>query len=197
MAHQKFDIAKLERLNDPGRFDTMIPEVMWSALGSPNPDVIVEIGAGTGLFAEQFALFAPHATVYAVDMAPEMIAWMAEHRAGIASDADGAPRLVPLLSTETAVPLPDGVADLVVMLNVHHELADPAETYAEAHRLLRPGGQVLVVDWATHETPKGPPQAIRAPESVLAKILAGAGFGDVESHAGLVWHSLLTARRRG
>jgi len=195
VAHQKFDMAKLERLNDPGRFDTMIPEVMWGALGAPSPEVIVEIGAGTGLFAERFSQLAPHATVYAVDMAPEMVAWMTEHRAGAVSEDAHSQRLVALLSTETAVPLADGTADLVVMLNVHHELANPAATYAEAYRLLRPGGQVLVVDWATHETPKGPPQAIRASVAVLEATLSGAGFSDIESHPGLVWHSLMTARR--
>lgn len=195
MAHQKFDMAKLERLNDPGRFESMIPEVMWGALGEPAPEVIVEIGAGTGLFAERFSRFAPQATVYAVDMAPEMIEWMTEHRAGVQPEDGHSPRLVPLLSTETAVPLDDGVADLVIMLNVHHELVDPAATYAEAYRLLRPSGQMLIVDWAARETPKGPPQAIRASVAALGEAMATAGFIGVESHAGLAWHSLLTANR--
>lgn len=195
MAHQKFDMRKLERLNDPGRFDTMVPKVMWEALGSPHPDVIIEIGAGTGLFAEEFSRLAPDATVYAVDMAPEMIEWMSEHRTGAASRDGRPPRLVPTLSSETSVPLPDATADLVVMLNVHHELAEPAATYAEAFRLLVPGGQILVVDWAPHETPKGPPQAVRASVAALEAVLAAAGFADVESHAGLVWHSLVTAAR--
>lgn len=195
MAHQKFDMAKLERLNDTGRFDSMVPEVMWRALGEPTPEVIVEIGAGTGLFSERFSRFAPQATVYAVDMAPEMIEWMTKHRCGDDTDEGHASRLVPLLSTETAVPLDDGVADLVIMLNVHHELADPAATYAEAYRLLRSCGQVLIVDWAARETPKGPPQSIRASEAALDSALAAAGFTGIESHEGLSWHSLMTANR--
>ena len=195
MAHLKFDLSKLERLNDPGRFDTMDPAVMWDALGHPSPRVIVEIGAGTGLFAEKFAQLAPEAIVYAVDMAPEMVAWMTENRRD-ARGVDGAePRLVPMLSTETSVPLGDGVADLVAMLNVHHELAEPAATYAEAFRLLAPGGQVLVVDWAPKETPKGPPLAIRATVAALDEVLEASGFCDVVAHEGLEWHSLLTARR--
>jgi len=173
----------------------MVPQVMWEALGEPHPDVIVEIGAGTGLFAEEFSRLAPEATVYAVDMAPEMIEWMSEHRSGVVPRDGHAPRLVPVRSTETSVPLPDASADLVVMLNVHHELADPVGTYTDAYRLLRPGGQMLVVDWAARETPKGPPQAIRASVAALDAALTAAGFVDVESHAGLVWHSLVTARR--
>jgi len=190
MAHQKFDLSKLERLNDPGRFETMIPSVMWNALGSPRPRTIVDIGAGTGLFAEKFAELAPEATVYAADMAPQMVEWMSENRAGVATG-----RLVPLLSTETGVPRPDATAQLVTMLNLHHELADPVPLYAEALRLLEPGGQLLVVDWAPRETPKGPPLAIRASFETLRDALEAAGFADVEEHDGLPWHTLATARR--
>lgn len=190
MAHQKFDMTKLERLNDTGRFDTLIPEVMWNALGAPDPRAIVDIGAGTGLFAEKFAQLAPSATVYAADMAPAMVEWMHANRRDVASG-----RLVPLLSAETTVPLADASAQLVTMLNLHHELADPLALYAEALRLLESGGQLLVVDWAARETPKGPPLAIRATIPALQAALSAAGFVDIVSHEGLPWHSLLTARR--
>lgn len=190
MAHQKFDLRKLERLNDPGRFDSMIPAVMWDALGSPEPRVIVDIGAGTGLFAEKFAELAPGVTVYAADMAPEMVEWMREHRDGVTSG-----RLVPLLSTETGVPRPDAGAQVVTMLNLHHELAQPAALYAEALRLLEPGGQLLVVDWAARETPKGPPLGIRASFEALEMLIRAAGFVEIADHEGLPWHTLVTARR--
>lgn len=191
MAHQKFDVSKIARLDDVGRFDTMRPEVMWDALGSPNPRVIVEIGAGTGLFAERFAALAPEATVYGVDTEEPMIEWMREHRDSVSEG-----RLVPVLSEETTVPLDDEIADLVTMLNLHHELADPSALYREALRLLRPGGRVLVVDWAAAETPKGPPAHIRASEAQLVEMLEHAGFTDVVAHYDrLPWHSLVTATR--
>jgi len=191
MAHQKFDVRKIARLDDVGRFETMKPDVMWDALGSPNPRVIVEIGAGTGLFAERFAALAPEATVYGVDTEEPMIEWMREHRNSVSEG-----RLIPVLSEETAVPLDDGIADLVTMLNLHHELADPAAIYREALRLLRPGGRMLVVDWAAAETPKGPPVHIRASGEQLAEHLENAGFTDVAVHHDrLPWHSLVTATR--
>ena len=118
-----------------------------------------------------------------------MIAWMREHRPEVAEG-----RVMPVLSDETHLPLDDGLADLVVMVNLHHELADPASTYAEARRVLRPGGQVLLVDWAPIETPKGPPQQVRASAEELAGLLSAAGFVDVTVHPPLPWHSMLTAR---
>jgi SAM-dependent methyltransferase len=190
VAHLKFDPAKLEKLNDPGRFETLRPDVMWDAFALENPQALVEIGAGTGMFAGEFARRAQGLVVYAADTVADMIAWMTENRAEV---ADG--RVLPLLSTETAVPLGDSLADGVYMINLHHELADPDAIYREAHRLLRPGGRVLVVDWAPADTPKGPPAAVRASAGELAAFLKRAGFEDVEMHDGLPWHSLLTARR--
>ena len=119
MPHQKFDVAKLERLNDPARFADLDPTRMWDALGSPEPSALVEIGAGTGLFSARFAAMAPGATVYAVDVAPEMVAWMRENRPEVAAG-----RVVPVLAEETRIPLADALADIVVTINLHHELAD-------------------------------------------------------------------------
>lgn len=189
--YQKFDVRKLERLNDPGRLESLRPEVMWSALGSPAPSTIVEIGAGTGMFAVEFARLAPSATVYATDIEQVMIDWMRQNRTEVASG-----RVIPVLGTEDGVPLTDGIADLVVMVNLHHELARPESIYAEAARLTRLGGQALVVDWAPFETPKGPPLEIRATPEDIADCLAAAGFSRARAHAGaLPWHSLLTAER--
>jgi ArsR family transcriptional regulator len=49
-----------------------------------------------------------------------------------------------------ATRLPDGFSDLVVVHQVLHYLSDPAAAVAEAGRLVRPGGRLLVVDFAPH-----------------------------------------------
>ena len=190
MAHQKFDVSKIERLEDVARFESLDPDVMWAALGSPSPRVVVDIGAGTGLFARRFAAMAPGATVFAADTAPVMLRWIDEHPDPVVGD-----RIKPLLAEESMIPLPDDRADLAIMINLHHELIDPAASYREALRLLRPGGQLLVVDWAPGNTEGGPPQHIRARAEGIAAMLRDAGFASVTSHPGLTHDSLLTAIR--
>jgi ArsR family transcriptional regulator len=49
-----------------------------------------------------------------------------------------------------ATRLPNGFADLVVVHQVLHYLSDPAAALAEAGRLVRPGGRLLVIDFAPH-----------------------------------------------
>lgn len=190
MAHLKFDISKLEKLNDPGRFETLQPDRIWDAFALEDPEVIVEIGAGTGMFAAQFAHRVPGMTVYVADTERTMIEWMTRHRPEV---GDG--RLVTVLSDERSVPLDDGVADGVFMINLHHELADPDAIYTEAFRLLRPGGRVLVVDWAVADTPKGPPAAVRVEPEALRDFLQRAGFSQVAIHDVLPWHTVASATR--
>jgi ubiquinone/menaquinone biosynthesis C-methylase UbiE len=190
VAYEKFDVKKLERLNDEARFGVLQPDVMWQALGDPDPLAIVDIGAGTGLFARRFAEMASQAQVYAVDAAPVMVDWMLDN---MPESLRG--RLHPVLGQETTVPLTSGEADLVVMIHLHHELAEPLSSYREALRLLRPGGQILVVDWAQGDDPTGPPQHIRASADLMTRMLEDAGFEVVVTHQGLPKDSMLTARK--
>ena len=191
MAHLKFDLAKLERLNDPARFETLVPDAMWDALGQPaDARSIVEIGAGTGLFSAEFARRAQEAIVYAADLEPTMVEWMREHRPEVAEG-----RLVPVRAEESRVPLGDEIADVVVMINLHHELADPTASYRDAARLLVPGGRLLAVDWAPHDTPKGPPMSVRISAEDARGFLEGAGLTDVRTHDALPWHWMVTGIR--
>ena len=192
MGHLKFNVEKLERLNDPGRFETLPPEVFWRALGAPaGACAIVEIGAGTGLFASALSALAPGAVIYAADVLDEMLAWMRANRPEV-----DAGKIVPVKAEETRVPLDDGIADAVYMINLHHELARPDDSYAEAFRLLEPGGRVLVVDWADRETPKGPPHDVRVSAADLAAFLERAGFIEVSvDETALPWHLMATATK--
>jgi ArsR family transcriptional regulator len=49
------------------------------------------------------------------------------------------------------LPFPPRSFDLVVFHQVLHYADDPASAVAEAARVLRPGGRVLVVDFAPHD----------------------------------------------
>jgi len=192
MPHLKFDMAKLERLNDAARFEQLPPDLLWEVLGAPAGEVtLVEIGAGTGLFAQAFAQCAPEAVIYAADTADEMLAWMRANRPEVAEE-----RIVPVKASESGLPMPDAVADALYMINVHHELAEPEASYAEALRLLKPGAPLLVVDWAPRETPKGPPLEVRVQPADLERLLAAVGFSVVRvDDIRLPWHVMATARK--
>lgn len=70
-----------------------------------------------------------------------MIDWMEENI------SPNHPHIIPVKSEESSVPLDDEIADLVLMINLHHELEDQSLIVQESYRLLKPGGVIFVIDW--------------------------------------------------
>jgi ubiquinone/menaquinone biosynthesis C-methylase UbiE len=189
MHENKFDPEKLQKLNDPQRLIDIPPDYIWSRLGIAKPDVMVEIGAGTAFFCLAFLRYAEAATIYACDVSEKMIQWVEENI------CPTHPNIITLKSGETTVPLADGIADLVYMINLHHELDAPDMTVREAFRLLKPGGAVFVVDWKRKDMPQGPPLTIRyVPEAVRGQLKRG-GFGRVAVFEELPKHFLVVAKK--
>ena len=190
MESKKFDLKKIGKLNDPSRLQRENPDLIWQVLALENPQILVDIGAGTGFFAARFAWKLNCGKVYACDIQQVMIDWMKDHLPEV-----GKGTVIPLRMTERAVPLADGIADLVYMVNLHHELEDPEAIIREAFRLLKSGGKLAIVDWARQKTPEGPPLEIRIAAKTIRAQMAAGGFIDISSHADLPYHSFLEGRK--
>jgi len=105
---------------------------------------LVDLGSGTG---RMLTLLGDRATsAIGLDLSRQMLNIARTH---VADAGLGACELRhgDILGTG----LPDGCADLVVVHQVLHYLADPAAAAAEAARLVAPGGRLLIVDFAPHE----------------------------------------------
>ncbi|MET8862201.1 class I SAM-dependent methyltransferase [Nonomuraea sp. NPDC004580] len=108
----------------------------------------VDVGAGTGIMTR--ALRARGSRVIAVDPGEPMLAHLVAKAATAEADPEaeagvsGAARvpLAAVLGDGNALPLTDGVADLVTYAQSWHWL-DPALSIAEARRVLRPGGAIV------------------------------------------------------
>ncbi len=190
MEERKFDPAKLQKLNDPRRLEYLDPDLIWETLKPGEPDVLVDVGAGTGVFSALFAKKMAGGIVYACDISDVMISWMKENL-----PAELGERVIPLKMEESSVPLEDGIADIVYMINLHHELEEPEKVVAEARRLLKKGGKLMIIDWKKEETPEGPPLSIRVAESEIAGQMTRAGFLKVELRSVLRFHSFVTGER--
>ncbi len=178
MAH-KFDPKQMHRLEDPERRRWMPPEQALAGLELGSGQVLADIGCGPGYFTVPAARMVGAAgRVYAIDISLDMLM-----RIGQQKFNEGLSQVETVLSKETNIPLADGVADAVLLSNVLHEAEDPAALLAEALRLTRPGGRLLVVDWRKEPTPMGPPVEERLePEQVveLAERVGWRPAGDWE-----------------
>ncbi len=120
-------------------------EAAMRALAGEGPwDLFVDIGTGTGRMLE---LFAPHAReAVGVDSSRAMLAVA---RGRLARPEFSHVRL--RLADAEDLPVADGSADFITIHQVLHYLEDPAVVLAAAGRALKPGGRLLVADFAPHE----------------------------------------------
>ncbi|MFM1813930.1 MAG: hypothetical protein RLZ98_625 [Pseudomonadota bacterium] len=123
--------------------EAAVEAAMRRALGSGPFDLLVDIGTGTGRILELFA--GCYDRGVGIDINKAMLGYArAKLEARGISNAQVRHGDLYNLSIE------DGASDAVVMHQVLHYLARPDQAVAEAARVLRPGGRLVVVDFAPH-----------------------------------------------
>jgi len=80
--------------------------------------------------------------VFSVDVQPEMVALLTE-----LSQRPEFKNIVPIQGRPDDVQLPPASVDLAVFVDVYHELAYPYEVMRSLVRALKPGGQVVFVEY--------------------------------------------------
>lgn len=111
----------------------------------PRMGALLDIGTGTGRLLE---IAAPRAAqALGVDASREMLA-LARARLSERGLAD---RATVRQGDMYRLPLPDASQDAATLIMVLHYAEDPAAALAEAARVLKPGGALLVADLAPHD----------------------------------------------
>lgn len=135
---------------------------------------VADIGAGTGLFSRLFAKkVGPKGKVYAVDIAPKFV----EYSEKSARD-EGLKNVVGVVCTADSVKLPAKSIDVALVCDTYHHFEFPLKTLATIHKALRPGGQLIVIDF--HRV-KGKSSDwvmghVRAGQEVVTKEIVASGF---------------------
>ena len=147
-------------------------------VGLAKGERIADIGAGTGLYTFPFAkAVGKSGVVYAVDVQNYFLEYL---------EAQAKQRHLPQIQTikasQTAVSLPDASIDVAFLCDAYHHIEHPAPYLESVRAALRPGGRLVVVDYAKVDGAKAFIQHhLRdTPETFRAEIEA-AGFRFVRS----------------
>ncbi|MBK8837842.1 MAG: metalloregulator ArsR/SmtB family transcription factor [Hyphomonadaceae bacterium] len=120
-----------------------IEKAVLGAAGAGPFELVVDFGTGTG---RMLALFAGKARrVEGIDLSHQMLT-VARSKLQEAGAANASVRH----GDATASPYPDHCASLVIIHQVLHFLDDPARALNEAARVLKPGGRLVIVEFAPH-----------------------------------------------
>ena len=173
-AYFNFIAGKLGKNYCPGR--------SWEAIGHLalrlTPAItIADLGAGEGLISQLLARRAER--IWCIDNSPRMVEVGTEFAAN-----NGLANLTYKLGDIEAVPLPDASVDLAILSQALHHAQHPQKAVHEAHRILKPGGQVLILDLKEHTFEKA--RELYADvwlgfkENALHVFLQKAGFQQID-----------------
>ena len=104
---------------------------------------VADVGAGTGYMTLRIAKrVGPSGKVYANDIQPEMLDKLDDNarRANLNN-------IETVLGSEADPKLPAGRMDMVVMVDVYHELSRPEEMLQAIRRSLKPDGRLVLVEY--------------------------------------------------
>ncbi len=158
------------------------PGRSWEAIGHLalrlTPEIVIaDLGAGEGLLSQLLARRA--SKVWCIDNAPRMIEVGTE-----LADKNGLANVVYKLGDIENVPLPDKSVDLAILSQALHHAQHPETAVKEAHRILNPHGQILILDLKEHTFEKAHELYadvwLGFKESALHAFLKKAGFQQVE-----------------
>jgi ArsR family transcriptional regulator len=166
-----------------GRFDRVYgPGRSWQAFGHLllrilPPLVVADLGAGEGLLSELLARRCKR--VIAVDNSEKIVAFGAAK-----AKKNNLKNLEFRLGDLQDPPVEPESVDLAILSQALHHAEDPAKALASAHKMLRMGGQVMILDLAKHNFQRAHElYGDRWPgfaESDLHRWLEAAGFKRIE-----------------
>ncbi|MEM8484988.1 MAG: methyltransferase domain-containing protein [Bacteroidota bacterium] len=147
-----------------------------SALPLEEDDVVADIGAGTGYFTFRMAPRVPQGKVLAVDIQQEMLDVMAAR-----IERGNVQNVALIQGSETSPNLPADSMDLILMVDVYHELAYPYEMGQAMVRALNQGGKFVLIEYRG-EDPRVPIKPLhKMTEAQARKEMEAAGLRWVET----------------
>lgn len=162
--------------DDPKRDAWQKPHEVIQALALKPDAVIADVGAGTGYFSARLANMTPKGRVYAVDIEPDMVKYLAER-----AKREGLKNLTAVAGQPDDPKLPQK-ADLALFVDVYHHIENRDRYFRKLAGSLKPGGRIAVIDFRM-DSPDGPPKAARiAPDRVKAE-MKSAGYELAQEHA--------------
>lgn len=166
-----------------GRFDRVYgPGRSWQAFGHLllrilPPLTVADLGSGEGLLSELLARRCQK--VIAVDNSEKIVAFGAAK-----AKKNNLKNLEFRLGDLQSPPVDPESVDLAILSQALHHAEEPPRAIASAYRILKPGGQIMILDLAKHRFPKAQElYGDRWPgfaESDLHRWLEAAGFKKIE-----------------
>lgn len=149
--------------------------------------VVADIGAGTGLYSRMFAQkVGEKGLVLAVDITEKFVKHVDD-----TARAQGVKNVKGVLCKPDSAELPDNSVDLAFICDTYHHFEFPEKTMRSIHKALKPGGQVVLIDFHRIEgkSTDWVLGHVRAGQEVFSREIVAAGFKQVDEKKDLLKES--------
>lgn len=168
-----FDFKGRNKLDNPERRKVFPPTETLARLGLLSGMDLADVGSGIGYFALPAAKMVGQASkVYALDLSADMLEIIDD------KIIDEDIKNIETIKTEGYdLVLDDGSVDLVLLVNVLHEVEDRSLFIEELKRISRRDGSLALIDFKEKKFGKeGPPEEIRIGSEQARSLLEGMGY---------------------
>jgi ubiquinone/menaquinone biosynthesis C-methylase UbiE len=183
--------AYIKALEDPARDAYQKPHEVMEALAIKPGEVIADIGSGSGYFTLRMARHVGEkGHVYGVDVNPDMIRHLNERI------RDGGVLNVSTILARPDDPLVPQAVDRFVIVDVWHHVDDQPKYLGLMKTRLKPGGEVVMIDFHKRDLPVGPPLAMKISRDDLIAQMEKHGFKVAREHTFLPYQYFLVFEPR-
>jgi len=184
--------AYIAMLENPQRDEEQKPDEVIAALDLKEGETVADIGAGSGYFSFRFAReVGDNGRVYAVDINSDMIVHMNRRIRDLKLK-----NVVTVLSVPDDPLLAAASVDRFFICNTWHHIENRAQYLALMKNMLKPGGQLIIVDYLKKELPVGPPPQMKIAREEVIKEMVSGGFMLSREHTFLPYQYFLIFKSR-
>ena len=148
---------------------------------------VCDLGCGNGYHTIPIAkAVGPEGKVFGVDVQPEMLDLL-KLRA-LAAEANN---IVYVPGSQTETKLPDASCDLILMVDVYHELAHPEPMLQSMKKALKPGGQIVLVEFRAEDLSVPIKPEHKMSKEQIIKEMTANGYTLTRSFDKLPWQHMM------
>jgi arsenite methyltransferase len=179
--------AYIGSLEDPKRDAYQKPQEVLAALDLRPGEIIADIGAGSGYFTFRLARqVSERGMIYAVDVSPDMIVHInrriRDHKVA---------NVVSILAEPDDPLLPVASLDRFFFCDSWHHIENQTKYLSLMKKMLKPNGEVVMIDFHKKELPIGPPMQMKIAREDLIKQMEKNGFQLAKEHTFLPYQYFL------
>lgn len=179
--------AYIGALEDPKRDAYQKPHEVIHALDLKPGEVIADIGAGSGYFTFHLARHVgDNGKVYAVDVSPDMILHMNRRIRELKAN-----NVITLLADPDDPLLPDRSVNRFFFSDSWHHIENQSKYLSLMKRMLKPGGEIVMIDFHKKDLPVGPPMNMKIGREEVIKQLESNGYRFIKEHTFLPYQYFL------